>query len=275
MSTRLNLLTGPPCRRCAPPRNAILAGVLEALTLGFLAVGSGHADILHCTGDEGYLVTVDQSNGAAVWIGPSGLESTAAAWAPSGELYGIMNWGDASSQLMTYNLSTGAGAPVGEPFGVSLMIALEISSNGTCYGGTWAYGSNLFRIDLATGAATLIGSTGFDWLVDFAFDSRGVLWAVNPRDLWTIETNTGASIHQATITGTGPVGGIMFDATDVLYAIDSTPRSSLYTIDTSTGVATLVGNTRVFNARGGDFRNDRATPTQAPTWGQIKGKYRQ
>lgn len=263
-------------RRLRPlHHNGIIAGALAALALVFLGVGSGHAANLYCTGGDGtQLVTVDQSNAASVVIGPSASGAYAAAFAPNGTLYGIMNWASASDRLVTYNLATGAVTPVGGLFGVEMMLALEIAGNGICYGGSWGTTSNFFSINLATGAPTLIGSTGFDGVMDFAFDSQGVLWAVNNFDLWTIDTSTGASTHKAAITGTGPVMGIMFDALDVLYATDYTPSSSLYTINTSTGAATLVGNTGLSFAHGGDFLTGGPTPTQATTWGEIKVKYR-
>ena len=51
--------------------------------------------------------------------------------------------------------------------------------------------------------------------------------------------------------------GIMFDSNDTLYATEyfELPGggSPLYTIDTSTGVATLVSDTGIVNAHGGDI----------------------
>ena len=79
MRSDLHFLSGSSFRSRALHRNVTLAGALGALALGFLAVGSSDAATLHCTGGDGtQLVTVDQSNGAVVVIGPSASGSYAA-----------------------------------------------------------------------------------------------------------------------------------------------------------------------------------------------------
>jgi len=81
------------------------------------------------------------------------------------------------------------------------------------------------------------------------------LWAVNNFDLWTIDVTTGVGTHVTAISNIdGPIMGIMFDVNDVLYATSYTPNSSLFTINTTTGLASLVGSTALFFAHGGDFR---------------------
>jgi hypothetical protein len=210
------------------------------------------------SGDGANLVTINPANGASTLIGSSGTSGAyAAAFSPDGStLYGILGWNTSNDRLGKYNVATGTITPVsGNVFGVPAMLALEVSSNGILYGGSWGTTNNFFSINPTTGIATIIGSTGFDSVMDFAFDSQGTLWAVNNFDLWKINTGTGAATHVTAIQGTNnnPVMGIMFDGNDVLYATEYTSSSVLYTINTTTGNATLVGNTGLFYAHGGDI----------------------
>ena len=237
-------------------------GVMASCFLGILSLTSplAQADVFFSTfGDGAGLATVDQSTAASVPIGFSGFPGTyAAAFAPNGTLYTIVNWATNANQLATFNTTTGAATPVGAPFGVPSMLALEVSNSGTIYGGSWGTTNNFFSINPTTGAPTVIGSTGMDFMMDFSFDSQGTLWAVNNaagNDLWTIDLTTGVATHVTSITGAdGLIMGIMFDANDVLYATTYINSSSLFTVDTTTGVATLVGNTGLFFAHGGDFQ---------------------
>lgn len=98
--------------------------------------------------------------------------------------------------------------------------------------------------------------------MDFAFNQAGTLWAVGgASDLWTIDTATGVGTHITNITGTdGPVMGIMFDTDGTLHATDYTPSSNLYRIDTTTGAATLVGNTGLAFSHGGDIALNGSIP---------------
>jgi len=180
-----------------------------------------------------------------------------------GTLYGLALRRGAPNgltQLVIIDKETAQVTPVGFPNAITL-IAFDIGPDGTAYvagfnapAGGWIGDSNLYRIDKATGELTLIGETGVDRLMDFAFDSSGTMWGmaghnIADNELYVIDTSTGVAQHAATITGvdaamTDPnsaIMGIMFDENDVLYAtgwslIESSP---LFIVDTVTGQATL------------------------------------
>jgi len=156
-------------------------GITAIVALGLFCLTSrlASADVFYSTSGNGTgLATIDQSTAGSVVIGPSGFPGTfAAAFAPNGTLYTIVNWASGANQLATFNLGTGAAVPVGGPFGVPFMLALEVSNGGTIYGGSWGTTNNFFSINSTTGAPTVIGSTGFDGVMDFSFDSQGTALA--------------------------------------------------------------------------------------------------
>jgi hypothetical protein len=103
---------------------------------------------------------------------------------------------------------------------------------------------NLYSIDLATGVRTFIGSTSLShWTVGgLAMRSDGFLYSTvhSPAGLFRLDPATAATntIGAFTTATEAALGGLAFDGNDVLWAvIDST----LYTIDPTTGVETVVG----------------------------------
>ena len=211
-----------------------------------------------------------------------------------GTLYGLANRkGTPSglSQLVVIDRATAQVTPVGFPNAINLL-AFDIGPDGTAYAGGfdappggWIGDPNLYRIDKATGELTLIGDTGVDKLMDFAFDSLGTMWATVADELYVIDTNTGMAEHAVTITGvdtvmTDPAAeimGIMFDENDVLYAtaFSSVESSPLFTIDTATGQATVVARPEMSVPHGGAYeaggavvrvKGDAAGAGDGSTW---------
>jgi hypothetical protein len=117
----------------------------------------------------------------------------------------------------------------------------------------------LYRVDTATGQLTAIGDPGIDRIMDFAFDSAGVMWATTANELYTVDKSTGVSQHVASITGvdtatgdpSAEIMGIMFDDHDVLYATAFIEGSPLFTIDTKTGAATVAAQLSLSFPHGG------------------------
>jgi hypothetical protein len=103
----------------------------------------------------------------------------------------------------------------------------------------------LFSIDLATGAATPIGPTGFEDVESLAFGPECLtLYAVDDvtRQLLTCDTATGAC------TAVGPLGVPLLDsglawANDghLYLSTDAPAPATLYRVDPATGAATPVG----------------------------------
>jgi len=107
--------------------------------------------------------------------------------------------------------------------------------------------AHLYQIDLATGAATDIGNTGFAGIEGLSFDSSGTLFGIDDftRSLVTIDLGTGAaSLVNGTLGNTGlPVAsydwGLSFACNGTLFATDDLAGST-YSLDPATGVATLL-----------------------------------
>jgi hypothetical protein len=203
---------------------------------------------------------------------PESIIIPAMAFGIDGTLYGLANrkrTQSGLSQLVKIDRATAQVTPVGFPNAINL-IAFDIGPDGTAYVGGfnkpengWIGDPNLYRIDTSTGELTLIGNTGVDKLMDFAFDSAGTMWGTVADELYVIDTSTGAAEHVVTITGvdtvvTDPAAeimGIMFDENNVLYAtvVSLIEPSPLFIIDTVTGQATAVAQPAMSVPHGGDI----------------------
>jgi hypothetical protein len=239
-------------RRPSMKRSLAIVAILMAPHAG---LGRADAATIHTTHADGTrLGTIDTASGVGTDIGPFGTTQTwAAAFDTDGTLYTTTDGFTGNATLATVNLATGAVTPIGG-IGINL-ISLEVAADGTMYGVGFDDGV-LYSINKGTGAPTPIGNTGIVANMDLAFDSSGTLWATVSDNLWTLNLATGAATPQPPITGVVPAGsvmGIMFDAADTLYATSYIAGSSLYTVDTTTGVATPVGNTGFDFPHGGDI----------------------
>lgn len=121
------------------------------------------------------LVTLDPTTGSTTVIGPTGMGPIAGlAWDPVSEtMYGVTGCWQlfGFAQLVTIDLGAGLATAVGGT-GVHLG-SLEFGANGLLYaGGNNRDGGHLYVIDTATGAATLVGSTGFNDVTGLALVSR-------------------------------------------------------------------------------------------------------
>jgi hypothetical protein len=119
--------------------------------------------------------------------------------------------------------------------------AVQIYSGGNIDG-------NLYTTDSATAATTLIGNTGIIPF-DIAFSPSGQLYGVDQGSaLYKINATTAAS----TLVGNTNafINGLDFRSNGVLYG---SGEDNLYTIDTSTGVATLVGSNGGLYQSAGDI----------------------
>lgn len=140
----------------------------------------------------------------------------------------------------------------------------------TIYGSSYAGAdgvATLVTIDAGTGAATPVGSIGFQRCGGIDFDAAGTLYATCERDdgsdtpvLVTIDLATGAGTEVGPTGLTGAIGDISFRSDGTLFAIDVTndPDHTLATIDTTTGAATVVGDTGLSFAGGNGMSFDGA-----------------
>jgi hypothetical protein len=107
--------------------------------------------------------------------------------------------------------------------------------------------SSLYSVNLATGAATLIGSTGLPAeLTGITYDSaNNTLYGAQDiagAPLVTLNISTGAATAVGTGIAAGEVDNVAYDSTNgVLYGwADCLGCAALYSIDTTTGVGTLL-----------------------------------
>jgi hypothetical protein len=179
-----------------------------------------------------------------------------------------------STTTRSPHVSAGNGAHVSQGGGV---IGYSVDSD---------YRNRLWRIDMGTGVATLVGHTGFGDIESLSFSSTGVLYGVSDssKRLVTCSLETGAC------TSVGPLGGavpsdardegLSFDASGQLWMSTDEPDPPawhahyLYQVDPATGVATAIGymgqevtglafGGGVLYGLGGDYNDNLVTVNRA------------
>ena len=229
---------------------------------------------------------IDLATGAGTDIGSFGTTEpgyrlASGAFDVNGDYYAIaLLPGNVGSQLARVDVATGLATPIG-PRGDTPLLGMEIDADGTLYATQIVYphfgieGETLLhRVDKTTGELTPIGNTGVLRSMDMAFDSTGTLWLVGGEEggnrLYTLDTTTGAATFKTIISdasgeidvaqGGVEIMGIMFDEHDTLYGTaflsepDPNPfESPLFNIDTTTGFASVVGQTGLRLPHGGDY----------------------
>jgi DNA-binding beta-propeller fold protein YncE len=198
-----------------------------------------------------------------------GLQSLALAFCPSGGLvpYTITNpFFPGKAQLATINLAAGAPTLVGSPLPLTAsgqaldIMGMTCSRQGTLY----AIGdfdptdpdfNSLYTIDRQTGQPTRIGSTGVQvpagedfglgFFMALAFAPDGTLYGANDFALYRIDPSTGYAskiVDFVGVTQPPSVMGLAIDSRGIFYVADEQPASRVYTVDTTTGVATPILN---------------------------------
>jgi hypothetical protein len=206
-------------------------------------------------GDGSRFGTIDALTGVGTDVGATGQsQGWALARDRDGTLYTTYDGFSGNAQLATIDPATGViNAPIGG-LGVSL-IALEVDSTGQLWGVGYDNGT-LYRIDKTNAATTAVGDTGVTLTMDLSIDPSGNLYSTTDNVIYQLDPLTGASLGTLNITGTtGSVMGIMHDASGMLYATDYIAGAQLYSVDLSTGAATVVGSTGFDFPHGGDIEN--------------------
>ena len=229
---------------------AVVAALV--LALGALpAWAQGGSEVIGYSIDSdasSYLWSINLNTGVATRIGLTGFRDIESlSFSPAGVLYGV---DEVTRQLVTCSLSTGTCTGVGSlGLGYFEDTGLSFDSNG----GLWMSTDepppfNFYRLNPTSGAATLIGAQNQE-VTGLAFRS-GVLYGLGGDyhdNLVVMNRTTGAA------TPVGPLGavtlidgGIDFDGEGVLWGISdpedstNTVPSQVFTINTSTGAATVV-----------------------------------
>jgi DNA-binding beta-propeller fold protein YncE len=189
-------------------------------------------------------------------VGSMGAPGCASlARASSGVMYSVCGPGiikpDLPQQLATIDLKTGHATLFGQVVTGLQVMALEFGPDGTLYAAGDANAASptfnsLYTVDLKTGAFTRVGSTGApasEFLMDFAFDKNGTMYAAGSHTLFTIDRKTGTATKVVDFVGGGDIMGLSFDQkSSRLYATDFKAHdSALYLVDLRTGFLTPVG----------------------------------
>ena len=193
--------------------------------------------------------SVDIPSGALTQIGAtSGTLHQGGDFDGSGTFYATLS----PSTLITVDPATGAetvvAAITGVTAGQTITAMAWDASTGTMFLGTTDITtSQLYTLNLATGAATLVGTIGQSGLIALACNCAGDLYSIDlvSDDLWSIDKGTGVG------TSVGALGYDVnfaqdadFDnATGTMYLSaynNGTSTGQLRSVDLTTGASTLV-----------------------------------
>lgn len=251
-----------------PGSIGVTLGTLAALVTATIATDA-RATIIGID-FAGNVVSINEATGAGVGIGASGFFTTnSMARDSGGTIYTAHNniASAAAGQLITINPVTGAGTGGAVFATTNGARGLAFDAGNVLYavldtgpGGSIGADS-LYTINTATGATTLIGATGLTSLQGLAFASSGKLygWDIG-IGLVTLDTTTGvASDVSAAVGAVADIQTLDFGPGGTLYGA----RDSLYTIDTATGVASLVGSGGYSDLRGIAVISETSVPAPA------------
>jgi hypothetical protein len=200
------------------------------------------------------LYTINPSSGAVVstigtvMLAGNPVPISGLSFDPTnGVLYGTTNSG-ASTQLVTINPATAQAASDGT-IGLSMQ-GLAFAPNGVLFGYSKAGitgnpsfpKESLYTINKATGAASLVGSSGFTNTQGdgMAVDSLGTIFLSGNQSmgqLSNLSTSNGAASTFANLTGgpatAAPIKGLSFESTGHLFGIYNGTTTDLLEISTT------------------------------------------
>jgi DNA-binding beta-propeller fold protein YncE len=199
-------------------------------------------------GTNSSLYTIDTNTGQATFLtGTSGISLSPGLEYLNGVLYATNTICSGCGDLVAIDLVSGTVSPVPYDFGSGGSLNLDAlaanQNDGLIYAIDFYY-NDIRTLNPLTGDLTVRGLGGFV-AGGAAYDSNnGILYATNFDKLYTIDPMTGAqSLIGYMGVSTGPFAGLAFDPkTGTLYMAESV-NNALYTLNTSTGVATLIGPT--------------------------------
>lgn len=105
---------------------------------------------------------------------------------------------------------------------------------------------NLGKVDVATGAVTLVGDMGAV-MTDIAFDPSGNLYGITFGSLYSINATTAATTFIGSLGAS--LNSLVFSASGTLYGANT----SLFSVNTATGAASVIGNGGAAYSSSGDL----------------------
>jgi hypothetical protein len=220
--------------------NAITEADLRELdAIGYNRVKSN--ENLYFSDDRNQLFRTDPVTFGAVKIGNLSVQLTDLAVAPDGTLYGV-----SFDNLYLVN-STNASLTLIGALGVASMNALVFDTAGHAFAASDT-SPGLYSVNIATGAATLIGNNGLTSDGDLAFIDNHLYLATNQNSFAELDTHTGSVISNvpdgiANLYGLAFSHGAMYGfAGSSVYTIDPhSGASNLYTTYSSATVGSILG----------------------------------
>jgi hypothetical protein len=241
----------------------------KALSLG-LAVASGAASagpttLIYINSSSGDLYSYDSANAYAETLIATGAGAYSISSGPAANTLYIQGVG---ASLSTYNLVTNTQTAVG---GSVPGNALGEGRDGLLYAGS---GTSLYSVNPLDGASTLIGGGAWSYAGDIAVDPTALLdmyGAVATGGgvaLVKINKATGAQTLIGNFGVSGSIFGLGFALDGTLFATgpDALGGSGIYTVDKSTGAASLVHSLRyeAFDMATQPFETKEPNPVPEP-----------
>lgn len=208
------------------------------LAIGALALTTSvNAAFITISTSTGNIYDVDTATGVASFVANGTEVMTDIARDANGDL-----WGVSFSNLFSIDENTNTFTNVG-----SLSSGATPNMNALTFGGNTLYGAstsnnNLYSIDTTSGIATSLGAGSYSSAGDLAFDATGALFLAadtSPDDTLASVNPTDGSSAAIGATGINDAYGLAF-VDGVMYGVSS--GKGLYTINTATGAATLLGS---------------------------------
>ena len=208
---------------------------------------------------ESHLMRIDLSTGSYSDLGAVDFHYAQGLAFANNQLYAVGEAGgpgSGSGYGEFWNLSTPPGYKIGNTGSGMSFDGLDYDrTTGTMYHlSSYILGSQLYPINMLTGAAGpyVWGSIALTDLDGLAINSHGDIYAAGSilGSAYLCQINLGVGATNIGSLGDNPVGshynyGLAFDQLDILWALRS--DGSIYTVNTSTGVATLIAQTIVNN----------------------------
>jgi hypothetical protein len=235
------------------------AGITVASLLLFLGLQpAARADSIAymITGSDQF-GTIDLNTGVLTQLGNMGVVLSGLGEV-GGNLYGGGYSG--SNTLYKVNLTNGSLTAIGNG-------SITYFDTGSTTSGLYALDTdfgdlNLYSVNPATGATTLIGATGLNSAVaEIGLSTgAGTLYFADGTNLYSLSTTTGAA---TLIGGTGgPEFGALVFENGELWGGSDFPGHGVYTLNATTGAATFVANAAGAN---GSFFGLAPTATPEPS----------
>lgn len=217
-------------------RSAFFLGLIATVsfTVSCNAAQQNH-DLFGAAFLSGTVYRVDPADASVTIIGNTGFGNMSAICKDgAGTIWGHSNF---QRKLLTLDPDTGLGTDIADTFRTVRGMDFAGAVLYAIADGGFGNNDRLYTINTSTGASTLIGTTQFDRIEAFAFvGAQAYAWDQN-AGLLTVNIASGATTNVSGVNDGGfDIQTLAVSPAGVLYGA----WENLYTIDTATGLHTLV-----------------------------------